>query len=166
MVIVAVIVGDLLQSSEPIIAQQCNCVTVKSHGLSETIAARFPYADCYKMRRAKSRNTAAVPATPGTIQALGPLKGDAGPLVVCMFAQWAPGKPGAFRKYYTSDYEDTEKDRAWWFQLCLNEIIAGGITSIAMPYLIGCGLAGGEWAAYEKMLEQSELKVTLYKLKG
>lgn len=50
--------GDLLPSPCDALVQQCNCVTMLAHGLSAHIAARFPYADVYGNRTARSRNTA------------------------------------------------------------------------------------------------------------
>jgi hypothetical protein len=42
----------------------------------------------------------------------------------------------------------------------------GDTISVAMPYLIGCGLAGGDWPTYHRVIEQwaekYQLKVKLY----
>jgi hypothetical protein len=33
-----------------------------------------------------------------------------------------------------------------------------------MPYKIGCGLAGGNWEIYKKMLEECSTKIVLYSI--
>ena len=33
-----------------------------------------------------------------------------------------------------------------------------------MPYGIGCGLAGGKWCEYKKMIEECKTKIVIYKL--
>ena len=54
--------------------------------------------------------------------------------------------------------------------LCLvrHEMEGRNLTKIALPYLIGCGLAKGDWRIVEKMIEcafqDSGIEVTLYKL--
>jgi hypothetical protein len=159
--------GDLLKAEERYIAQQCNCVTVKAHDLSQYIADRYPYADVYGSRRpiSKTRNCASKSAMPGTIQICSSsIKSkEEEPNVICMFAQYAPGKPGAYSRYYESEYdEDNEENRLRWFQTCLDEIEKTGIKRIAMPYFIGCGLAGGDWAKYREKLERAKTEIILY----
>ena len=162
MVIVKTIKGDLLESTDQYIAQQCNCCTVIAQGLSKTIADKWIWGDIYSRRsRIGNRNCAQKPDIPGTIEIIG----DEHKYVICMFGQYGPGKPGKFSKYYPSDqYTDTYQDRKKYFQECLTEIENRGISHLAMPYLIGCGLAGGNWTDYASMLHNSSISITLYKL--
>lgn len=155
--------GYLLDAKEEYIAQQCNCVTVKAHGLSAAIAKRFPYADLYSQRsRIGSRNCTADPDIPGTIKiAADP---ECPKKIICMFAQWTPGKPSAYSKFYPKTFDDSYKSRKIYFKKCLDEIDSLGINRIAMPYLIGCGLAGGIWKDYETMLKNAKTPIVLYKL--
>ena len=63
-----------------------------------------------------------------------------------MNAQYNKGKP--------NDYDETYDDRLFWFQQCLNEISSiKDLKSIAFPYLIGCGMAGGEWNDYLEIIQ-------------
>lgn len=164
MVIVKTINGDLLACKEHFIAQQCNCVTVRAHGLSQSIAKKYPYANIYGKRTPiGQRNCALNSATPGTIEICSSTTSQ-GPNVICMLAQYCPGKPTEYSKYYKSDYKDDASNRLVWFEQCLQEIIDAGITRVAMPYLIGCGLAGGKWSEYSKLLEETSLEIILYKL--
>ena len=48
--IIKIIKGDLLDAKEFYICQQCNCVTVKSQGLSKYISEKYSWADPYKIR--------------------------------------------------------------------------------------------------------------------
>ena len=129
--------SDLLESVAQIIAQQCNCTSKKSKGLATIIAKKFPYADFYSTRSS--------PSIPGTIKLAGNKK-KGGRFVIAMFAQYDPGKS-------KSSGQDTIKQREAWFQKCLEKISKiKGLKSIAFPYGIGCGLAGGEWKRYKSML--------------
>jgi hypothetical protein len=91
-------------------------------------------------------------------------------------AQWNMGKAGS--TYYHGEagmdmYQDTRKNREAWFKQCLEGLeswcITNHIKTVAFPYKIGCGLAGGDWKHYLKMItdfaeENSHLQVTIYTL--
>jgi O-acetyl-ADP-ribose deacetylase (regulator of RNase III) len=161
MPIIKIIKGDLLESGYLYIARQCNCNTVKSHGLAGVIARKFPWADVYASRKGIGKRNAAVnPDTPGTIQIISKDNQH----IVCLFAQWTPGKCGSFQKFYPDLYTDTRENREMWFKMCLDEIDKLGLDEIAMPYLIGCGLAGGNWTKYEEILNEAKTNIVLYKL--
>jgi hypothetical protein len=161
MVIVSENVGDILLSDSKFIAQQNNCCTTKAHGLSDKIARKYPYANVYSLRINKPgcRNNSITRDIPGTIKVCdGP-----GPTIICMFAQYCPGKPEYYAKIYDKTYHDTYDNRLIWFKMCLDKILEAGITEVSMPYYIGCGLAGGDWTKYYKVLQDTELKVNLWK---
>jgi len=150
MVILSIIEGDLLESSEKYIAHQCNCITKKGKGLSESIGKKFPYADHYKFRNYKEDIVGTIKIYEGSTN------------IICLFAQYLPGKPNSKRLGYNS-YCDTYLERLVWFEKCLKQLENLKIDRISMPYLIGCGLAGGNWADYQKILENSKLNIVLYK---
>lgn len=153
-------VGDLLECDAQVLAQQCNCITRHSHGLSAAIAKRLgvnPYAS----RTGQSRNVAdpESSAVPGTVSLHCTADGR---FVACLYAQWAPGTT---RKRYPS-YERAAAERGIhedagarqaWFAQCLEvlgqEVDQRGLTSVAFPHQIGCALAGGSWSVYREMLE-------------
>jgi uracil-DNA glycosylase len=127
-----VVKGDILTSSRQIIAQQCNCTSKTYAGLSKSIVDTFPHANFYN-RDFDSK--------PGTIKLVGKKSQR---YIVAMFAQLRPGKP---------KQDDTAEMRIEWFKSCLGKIAKiKGIKSIAFPYGIGCGLAGGDWQTYCKIL--------------
>lgn len=153
------LVGDLLASPEQYIAHQCNCVSQYSSGLARHLFDRFPYANTYAGRTE--------PNQPGTIQVLG--NGTNERLVINLYAQYYPGYP-------VKGNWDSQEAREQYFSDCLNAI-AGlkyganfpKLESIAFPSGIGCGLAGGDWEHYSKMLEDfanayKDVKVVLYQL--
>jgi len=166
MTITEIINGDLLTSNEKYIAQQCNCVTVKSSGLAKSIATKYPYADIYTLRNSlnyiNGKNS-----IPGTINISYPDLSNKGPNVVHMFAQYFPGKPKKYSKFYANpfNYKDDRDMRLEWFKECLYIIEENKeITRLGMPYQIGCGLAGGNWNEYLFLLNNSKIPIFLYKI--
>ena len=161
MPIISIIEGDILLSEETCIVQQCNCNTIQSHGFSKAIANKYPWADVYKQRAAQSKNTAKNAGVPGTLQVV--TKDNM--TVICMFAQWAPGKPFAFSKYYPKGpAPDSIEERKNWFTQCLVELDNLQLERVAMPHGIGCGLAGGIWSEYKELLNNAHTNIVLYKL--
>lgn len=162
--------ANLLAATEDYIVQQCCCTGCRPHGLSQALATMFPHANPYKLRLPikKGGNTARQEdrATPGTVVLLG--NGEDQRYVACLFAQYAMGKPG---KYEAFGVSDSAKDRERYFADSL-ESLATAIpegSSLAFPYGIGCGLAGGSWPKYEALLrdwlcKHPSFRVTLYKI--
>lgn len=160
MVIIANVRGDLLDS-KPIsgqwyIAQQTNCNTKKPYGLSDAIAKKWSYANPYGNP----------PDTPGSVVILEPPAGRVGPIVLCLMAQWGPSKPNAYSNRYPRTYIDSYDNRKQWFRECLSclddEIPES--EAVCFPFQIGCGLAGGKWLDYQKMLEDCRTQVIIYQL--
>ncbi len=163
-----IVAGNLLDAKEELILQQNCCIACQAHGLSQVIAARYPYADPYKTRkRLAGRNMAIVndrPA-PGTIQVHNSVQG---PTFVSMFAQYGMGRPYSYNNT-SRQFQDGAEDRLKWFKSCLDSVAKLNPTSVAMPFQIGCGLAGGKWTKYEEAisdwaLANPTIKVVLYRL--
>ena len=96
---------------------------------------------------------------PGTIDVRHPPPlSNNSPMVINMFAQWELGPALKYNRVpcpaiYGSD---SSANRVTWFQNCLDSISnLGGEkpASLAFPFEIGCGLAGGKWPEYEAMIE-------------
>ncbi len=136
---IKLIEGDLLEANEQYIAHQTNCVTVgKAAGLAEKIFNKYPYSDVYTSRVDNS--------SPGSISIHG--DGVKSRYIINMYAQYYPGK---FNNLFE---KDTQQQREGYFLQSLEEISRiSNIKSIAMPYEIGCGLAGGKWESYLNMLQ-------------
>jgi hypothetical protein len=138
---------NLLNTNEIYIMQQCNCTAKTSRGLSNSIKNKYKWADIYKQR---DKNV----SIPGTIQI--DSNDHQTKKVIHMFAQYGPGKP--------NKTTDSLEKRIEWFCLCINEIETLGIRVVAAPYGIGCGLAGGDWEIYKKILDDSNIRIILYKI--
>lgn len=141
---VTVIEGDLLRCPAKYIVHQCNCLTTGAAGLAADMFRAFPHADVY---------TDGSNRVPGTVDVRGGKPNGDGAYergVVNLFGQFRPGK--AARAGLTSD---TAAIRLRWFQTALVELSERGaeLESVAFPHLIGCGLAGGDWAAYSQLIE-------------
>jgi len=84
-----------------------------------------------------------------------------------LFAQYGPGKPSK---------GDSQEERLGWFKECLDKVAElrdseHGLKSVALPWGIGCGLAGGDWGSYEEVIREwargmEGVEVVLYKLEG
>jgi len=139
---IEIINGDLLESKEKYICHQANCISNSAAGLAKFLFKKYPYSDVYSNR--------SVPDQVGTINIKG--NGNEQRYVINMFAQYYPGPP---------KYKDSLKDgivaREKFFSECLTQIFyVPNLESIAFPFGIGCGLAGGNWDNYLKMLESFE----------
>ena len=163
--IIDIVHGDLLDAEQRMICQQCNCVTMIPHGLSMAIAKKYPWANIYAQRPMLTRNCTSRPSVPGTIQiSTSPFEKR---IVIHLFGQYLPNKSVTYTAFYKKipHVQDSYKDREVYFQQCLDELDKLELAEpVAMPYLIGCGLAGGNWAKYETMLRTCKTKLFLYKL--
>lgn len=132
-----------------VICQQTNCLTVRPYGLSQQIAVNLGI-DPYSKRRPIGNRNCAIPEdreTPGTIDFM---MSNKSPLIVAnLYAQYGPGKPG---KYTEDSFENRQK----WFEICMRKLhnwaVENKIDKIGLPYLIGCGLAGGNWEIYSSII--------------
>jgi O-acetyl-ADP-ribose deacetylase (regulator of RNase III) len=146
--------GDLLSAPEQYIAHQCNCVTSRGAHLAKAMFNRFPYADIYSSRTD--------PDTLGTIVVRG--DGQAQRFVINMLGQFYPG-----RVKYPHSTKDGYKTRQNAFAQCLVRIAEiPDLQSIAFPYMIGCGAAGGDWQIYRAILAKwsktVDAEIVVYKL--
>lgn len=131
--------GDLLQAKEKYIAHQCNCVTNRGAHLAKAVFDRFPHADIYSGRT--------IASTPGTIDIKG--DGKSKRFVINMLGQYYPGSPKD-----PNSTLDGSKARENYFHKCLLKIYhMEDLESIAFPYRVGCGAAGGYWNNYLGTLE-------------
>lgn len=145
-----VVEQDILLSSACSLAHQCNCTSSRAAGVARSIFDRYPRANTYRTSELR---------TPGTVTAS---KADGEPTIINMYAQLAPGRPRRAG--------DSAAKRLLWFRECLTAMQElPDLQSVAFPYLIGCGLAGGAWEAYEEELRRlaaarPDIEVTLCRL--
>lgn len=140
----SIIEGDLLDATEDYIVHQCNCVSTQPRGIAKQIFQKYSFANTYTNSHKR---------IPGTCDVIDN--------VVNMYAQYYP----SIAKYPN----DNSNKRIYWFNLCLEDMLSKikPNSTIAMPYLIGCGLAGGNWLIYEKLIEnfsnKYKINIKLYK---
>ena len=82
--------------------------------------------------------------------------GSGKPLVINAFAQYEMGGPGKYKRVpFPPGVTDLAPQRERWFAQCLEAIsqLPSKPRSVAFPFLIGCGLAGGNWGRYRRMIE-------------
>jgi hypothetical protein len=150
--------GDLLQmptGEQKYIVQQCCCTGTAVAGLSSAIAKKWPTLNPYKKRTPIGRTRTATfnsRPEPGTAEILkhGPVN------LVCLYGQYAPGKGGLYEDDETEPYEDYKNTREGFFQSALQDMKTkiNADSTLYIPHGIGCGLAGGKWENYEKMLQK------------
>jgi hypothetical protein len=162
-----IIIGNLLNSDSHIIVQQLNCLCVRPHGLSQSISNKFYYANVYGKRQGDGRLNLAIKkdyGIPGQIVISGLKENEKNPdnpVVIGLYGQFDYGKP-YLRKYRpTHNPPETKELREIWFQEALDNMTSWLIDNkynnenvrIGFPYGIGCGLAGGNWSHYSKMID-------------
>lgn len=155
-----IIVGSIFDSKEKYICHQCNCVTNRSAHLAKTVFQHYPYADVYSARKNAD--------VPGTIIVKG--NGEDQRFVIALFGQYYPGES----KYPLSTL-DGRKIREKYFHKALMSVARiPNLESVAFPWRIGCGAAGGNWEYYlgtisnfaRHVEEQQGARVVIYKLEG
>lgn len=141
---------NILECDELYLIHQCNCISISAKGLAKTIFELYPEANTYINPQFKREV--------GTISCHKISTTDK--TIINIYAQRYPG---------ISKYNDTTNQRIIWFKSCLNLISEiPNIQSIAVPYKIGCGLAGGNWEKYLDILnnfvKDNKIDIIIYKL--
>ena len=146
--------GDILKSDEKIILHQVNCKGVMGAGIAKQIRDKYPevYADYRERCFIYFCNLNGI--TPlGTILSSKTMDGK----TICnLFAQ-----NGYSKENCQTDYNALKS--------CLekvNDEFYG--ETVAIPYKMSCGLAGGDWSIVRKMIEDTlvDCEVHIYKLEG
>ena len=140
--------GNLLDAPEDCIVHQCNCTTAgkEASGLAFDIFEKFPWANIYTTSTPKEWRQ------PGRVVLCG--DGTERRWVANLMGQRLPGR--------ARTVDDTSTMRQRWFQRGLDELSkVEHIKSFAFPHGIACGLAGGDWETYEKMLRGFSKKKTV-----
>lgn len=133
---IPIVQSDLLNRKEDYLMHQCNCLATRPHGLSTHVFRKYPEADIYTQR---------VLRYPGKI-----LVRES---VINLLGQYYPGG---------MKYKTQPQQRFDYFKKCLDELeyyfsVSEDVT-IAFPYKMGCGLAGGDWKLYKAELEKIHQK--------
>lgn len=141
-----IIDGNLLDATEQFVAHQCNCLSRgQAAGIAKHIFSKWPWADVYIQRNGWVDREI---SKPGTVQICG--NGKDQRYVVALYSQIYPGQ--------AYPPKDSAENRQKLFRESLDcfkkfpEV--KGSYSIAFPWKVGCGIAGGDWTIYQAMLEE------------
>lgn len=133
--------GNVFQSGAHVVAHQVNCRGVMGAGLALQVKQKYP--SVFAMYKSSCRKMCANELL-GKIQPC-PCGGVSERWIVNMFAQDGFGT-GTQQTDYEAFESCCEKLKDW--------AITNGHVKIAMPYGIGCGLAGGDWAVVYEILKR------------
>ncbi len=156
-----IVQGNLFDSDARYICHQCNCVTTIGAHLAASMFKRFPYADIYAER---NHSVPKDETTLGNIVIRG--DGESKRFVVNLLGQYYPGK-----SRFSAGIRDGHITREEAFQSCLEKISQiENLHSVAFPWMIGCGAAGGDWQHYQQLLmnfaDNVSAKTFVFQLKG
>lgn len=161
--IAKIIDGDLFLTDAKYIVHQCNCVTWRAAHLSAEVFKRYPYANIYAPRQ-PTDSEPAKQDEPGTIIVKG--DGQDQRYVINLLGQFYPGRP----RYSESAKDGFEARKRYFFEGLKKIAEIPDLKSIAFPWGIGCGAAGGDWNFYHKLINrfakhvENKASVTIYKL--
>lgn len=128
--------------------------------MASDVFRRYPWADIYSGRTHGCEPPEG--QRPGDIVTRG--NGSDERFVINMLAQFYPGKPK-----FPKSAKDGSRARRVAFANCLLKILRiPNLHSVAFPWGIACGAAGGDWGRYLPMLERFAAKaradVLIYQL--
>lgn len=148
--------GSCLDSTAQVVAHQTNCKGVMGAGVALAIRKRYPeimpeYTNACKVLGSKILGTCQI------------LRTNDGRYIANLFGQNGFGY-GGFGHGRNTDY------RALKVALVslVKHLTINGISAVAMPYKLGCGLAGGDWEVVSKLLinafAKRNIRLELWKL--
>jgi O-acetyl-ADP-ribose deacetylase (regulator of RNase III) len=158
--VIRIVKGDLLKATEDVIAHQVNCRGVMGAGVAKQIRSNFPIAYDHYVRLCglyKDNPDKLL----GICQIVSDYQDRRHILVANLFGQDEYGRD----RIYTDENALRMAIRDLGARIRIMALFSGRPThSIAMPYKIGCGLAGGDWEDIYRIIEDelSDLDVTLY----
>ncbi|MFW5962600.1 MAG: macro domain-containing protein [bacterium] len=148
-----IIEGDLLQANTDIIGHQTNCVGVFGAGIAKQIAKKYPYVK-------KEYTTYCKQKKPKELLGTYQISKTNSFLIANLFGQLHYGRYG---EYYSKYKRQTRYNM---LKSALESLHNDYPTqAIALPYQIGCGLAGGNWEQVKAIIDDvfNDSIVYLYK---
>jgi hypothetical protein len=157
---IEIITGSLLDAKEKYIAHVTNAISItKAAGIARTIFDKYPYADCYADRTEQSK--------PGTIDIRGDGKDNR--YIINMHAMVYPGRC----RYPQSSLDGLAARQKYFYHCLLRVSKIVDLESVALPWRVGCSLAGGSWEHYlgqinlfANHVDKQGVKVRIYRRSG
>jgi O-acetyl-ADP-ribose deacetylase (regulator of RNase III) len=161
--LIKIVKGDILQANEDIIGHQVNCQGVMGAGLAKQIKNKYPnvYDEYVRLIKwAKEEYKRGYSRTDNLLSSCQFVDTPDGKTVANIFGQFGYG-----RWAIQTDYDALKKGLWSIKETTTNPYNTLYSKSIALPYGIGCGLAGGNWNVVSSIIEEvfSDYEVTLYK---
>lgn len=138
--------GDILDSDAKAICHQVNCCGVMGAGLARQIASRFPEVKSQYQKHCFGKHK---PNLSGTVLAVPVSDGQ---YILNIFGQ----------VYYGTDRRYTDYDALRTALSTIQEYFRGH--TIAIPFKMGCGLAGGDWSTVMSIIQETltDCRVQIY----
>src|SRR5574337_958820 len=156
---IEIVKGDLFDATEKYLVHQCNCVTNKAAHLAFDVFEKYPYADIYAARTE--------PDQPGRLIIRG--NGKDQRYVAAILGQYYPGRP----RYPKSSLDGIPAREKYFYHGLLRLAQVPDLESIAFPWRIACGAAGGDWERYlgkitnfAQYVGEKGVKVRIYRREG
>ena len=139
--------GDVLKTPIEIIAHQVNCLGTMGAGLAKQIKDKYPQVESWYKIYCHKRDTQPILGT-------GQIVCQTDHTFFNIFGQYGYGVSKRQTDYKA--FKSGFKDAILKYRFLKNDYKSQ--LKIAIPYHIGCGLAGGDWKSISKILEQLETK--------
>ncbi len=156
---IEIVTGDLFEAPEKYLVHQCNCVTNKAAHLAFDVFEKYPYADIYTARTE--------PDQPGHLIIRG--NGKDQRYVAAILGQYYPGRP----RFPKSTLDGIPAREKYFYHGLLRLAQVPDLESVAFPWRIGCGAAGGGWDRYlgkitnfAQYVGEKGVKVRIYRREG
>ncbi len=156
---IEIVTGDLFEATEKYLVHQCNCVTNKAAHLAFDVFEKYPYADIYTARTQ--------PDQPGHIIIRG--NGKDQRYVAAILGQYYPGRP----RFPKSTLDGIPAREKYFYHGLLRLAQVEDLESVAFPWRVGCGAAGGDWDRYlgkitnfAQYVGEKGVRVRIYRREG
>lgn len=138
----SIINGDLLEQNFDVIGHQANCLNIMGAGIALQIKNKFPNA--FEVDRLVNQNNKYGNFSISRTQK---------PYIANLYGQYAIGKIyNKMLKY------DNLKALESALEGLLNYMSYDSLKTLGLPYMIGCGLAGGDWNKTFEMIKKLSKK--------
>ena len=152
---IKIVKGNVLEAKEHFIAHQTNCLGTMGAGVAKAIAKKYPHVEtayinaCYKANKSSELL--------GKIQIIACDPNDKAKTGQCIVNIFGQHKVGTYQRQ--TDYDALREAFA--------KLNAQGC-DVAIPYLMGCGLGGGNWDIVSKIIEETcvDINVVAYDIDG
>lgn len=147
---IRIVEGDLLKAKEDIWGHQVNTLGAMGAGLAKQIKVKYPHVfqEYKSVCNMYNRQSLMGEVTVHLI--------DDGRLIANLFGQMEVGR----------GKRQTDYDALHQALTRLKDYAVENNKSVALPFAIGCGLAGGDWKIVYKMIDEvfADYEVVLYKI--